>query len=268
MIFSNQVIWITGASSGIGEAMATAFSREGASVVLSARRVDRLEATRLACSHPDRHLILPLDVALEATHQHAYQTILDRFGRVDILINNSGIGQRSLVMNTELSVERRIMEVNYFGTLSLTHTVLPDMVKRGSGQIVVISSLMGKLFTPRRSSYAASKHALQGYFESLHSELRNSGVSVTMVLPGYVKTEIPIHSLKGDGQTHEYMDKTNINGISADRCAGKIVRAVRKKRADVYIGGPEVLTVFLFRYFPRLYRTLLGMVYRRGKLLR
>lgn len=261
MSFSDKVVWITGASSGIGAALALAYDKRGASVVMSGRRVDRLQEVHDSCQYPENHLVLPLDITREDTHSQAHDLIVDRFGRVDILINNAGISQRSNILDTRPEVERRIMEVNYFGTLSMTHCVLPGMVERRSGHVVVVSSLMGYVSTPSRSSYAASKHALHGYFECLRAEMWPEGIYVTMICPGYVQTEIPLHSLRGDGRDHARMDMTHVKGMPAEVCAEKIVRAIKRKRSVIKIGWPHVGAVYVYRFFPQLYRFMLRRVY-------
>ena len=261
MYFSEKVVWITGASSGIGAALVRSFDRRGASVILSARRTERMQDVLDSCLHPKNHLLLPLDVSEPETHKAAYNKVIERYGRVDILVNNAGISQRSNIMETEPEVERRIMEVNYFGTISMTHAVLPDMVRRQAGQIVVVSSLMGYVITPARSSYAASKHALHGYFESLRAEVYPEGITITMICPGYVKTEIPLHSLRGDGRDHARMDMTHVKGMPADKCAEKMVRVIKRKRAVVKLGWPHVGAVYVYRFIPQLYRFGLRRVY-------
>ena len=269
MPFSNQTIWITGASSGIGEALAYTFTRQRANVVLSARRVERLERVRLGCTRPNDHMVLPLDVAMPDTHEAAYGKIIDRFGKVDILVNNSGVGQRARISETTLDVERRIMDVNYFGTLSVTHVVLPDMLKRNSGKIVVISSVLGKISIPFRSSYAASKHAPHGYFESLRTELADTGVDISIICPGFIQTNISVHSLIADGKEHGRMDSAQAGGMPVDKFSEKAVRAIRKSRAEALIGGKEMLAIYIQRFFPRLYRFILPRVFpvRQGQTL-
>ncbi len=267
MPFSNKTIWITGASSGIGEALAYTFARQGGNVVLSARRVDRLESVRQNCVRPRDHMVLPLDVAMPDTHEAAYGKIIERYAKVDILVSNSGIGQRARISETSLDVERRIMDVNYFGTLSITHVVLPDMLRRDSGKIVVINSVLGKISIPFRSSYAASKHALRGYFESLRTELAGTGVDVSVIYPGFIQTDISVHSLVADGSEHGRMDSAQANGMAADVLSEKAARAIRKSRAEALIGGKEMLAIHIQRFFPRLYRLILPRVFpvRQGK---
>lgn len=143
-MFRNKVIWITGASSGIGEALALKFSQYGANIILSSRRTEELNRVRKKCSYPEKHLILPLDMEKPEEFNRMKNNVINRYRQIDILINNAGISQRSKVIDTSLETERKIMETNYFGSVALTKTVLPEMVNNQSGHIVVISSLMDK----------------------------------------------------------------------------------------------------------------------------
>ena len=199
--YQDKVVWITGASSGIGAALASAFAAREATLVLSARRRDRLEAVRTACTHAERHRILPLDLTEAAAIPTAVDSVLSQQGRVDILVNNGGITQRSLVKDTRIEVDRRIMETNYFGAVALTKAVLPSMLACRSGDIVVVSSLIGHFSTPLRSAYAASKHALHGFFDALRAEVYADGLHVMLVCPGFVRTEISLHALTADGSS-------------------------------------------------------------------
>lgn len=261
MRFQNKVVWITGASSGIGEALAVAFSREGAKLILSARRKEELERVKNSCTGPHEMIhVLPMDVGqLDLIGEKAViaESI---FGPVDILVNNAGITQRSLVRETKLDVELKIMNVNFNGTIALTRAVLPSMLDRKSGHLVIISSLMGYLDTPLRATYSASKHALQGYFDSLRSEIWRDQVKVVMVCPGFVKTNISINAMTADGSTHNKMDNQQARGMSADACAAKILSAIDRGKEEVMIGGIEVLAVYLKRFFPWLYSKLIRYV--------
>jgi len=248
--FREKVVWITGASSGIGEALAYAFSREGAHLVLSARRRDRLEQVRENCPGAGKVLILPFDVTHTDCHQTMVSAVIEHFGQVDILVNNAGISQRSLVQETVLEVDRRIMEVNYFGVISLTKAVLPFMLQRNSGHIVVISSLLGKIAIPLRSAYCASKHALHGFFDALRAEVQDEGIWVTVVCPGWVRTEVSIHALRGDGSEHGMVDPPIAKGMDPNVCARHILNAIHKRKAEVYIAGPEKIGVYLKRFTP------------------
>lgn len=253
----DQVVWITGASSGIGEALALDLARRGAKLVLSARRADRLEALRLRCPDPARVAVLPLDVADTARASEHAESALVPFGRVDVMVHNAGITQRSLVAETALEVDRRIMEVNYFGVVALTKALLPSMIARKSGHLVVVSSVVGYVGTQYRSAYAASKHALHGFFESLRAEMHPHGVAVTVVCPGYVSTDITLSALKGDGSLHGERAASNAGGMTPERCAQEIAEAIEARPREVYVGGREVLGIYLRRFAPGLLARLL-----------
>jgi dehydrogenase/reductase SDR family protein 7B len=259
--FAGKVVWITGASSGIGEALAYELARRGAKLVLSARRADLLEQVRSKCDHADQHMILPLDLTDAASLPSAAAEVIDRLGQIDVLLNNGGISQRGTASETILDVDRRIMEVNYMGTIGLTKAVLPGMLERGAGQIVVISSVAGKIGTPLRSAYAASKHALHGFFDSLRAEVHDRGVRVTVICPGFVKTEITVHSLRGDGSLYEQMDSAQAKAMSAEQFAYRAADAIARERAEVLIGGgKELFATQLFRFFPSAYNYLVRRV--------
>ena len=261
MRFENKVVWITGASSGIGEALAYAFSREGAKLILSGRREAELERVKRACAGaPENIMVLPLDLVRFETFAEKTKQAEAWFGRVDILVNNGGITHRSLVADTLFDVELAVMNTNYFGSIALTKAVLPAMLARGSGHIVVISSLMGYLDTPLRSAYAASKHALHGYFDSLRAEIWRQNVKVTLICPGFVKTEISLNALTADGSKHARMDNTPAKGISADACAAKALNAIARGREEVMIGGLEVLAVYVKRFLPWLYSKVIRKI--------
>jgi dehydrogenase/reductase SDR family protein 7B len=253
-----SVVWITGASSGIGAAAAIACAREGASVILSARSREGLEAVARETGVPREQLmILPLDLAQPENFPAAVASVLEAFGQIDVLINNAGISQRSLAMDTSLDVDRRLMEINYFGTLALTKAVLPSMLERKEGHIVVVSSLVGKFGTPLRSGYAASKHALHGYFDSLRAELYAQGIKVSMVCPGFVRTQISIAALTGGGKPQGTMDEATDKGMAPERFAEKLLRAIERDKAEVYIGGAEIRGVYMQRFFPGILRRIL-----------
>lgn len=253
MTFSHQIIWITGASSGIGEALAYAFARQGATLVLSSRRAIELERVRRACERSEAHACVVLDLARSETFASAVAEVLARFGRIDVLINNAGISQRARALDTAAAVERAIMEIDYFGPIALTKAVLPSMLDRRSGRVVVVSSVMGYVGTPNRSSYAAAKHALHGYFDSLRAELSRSGVGVTLACPGYVRTAVSANALGPNGEKHQKMDAAQRRGISPERCATAIVRAVARGRNEIAVGGWEVAGIYLQRFVPWLF---------------
>lgn len=252
--FRERVVWITGASSGIGEALARAFAHSGARVVISARRraeLERVHASLVRAAEPGRHLVLPLDLTAPDTFASAVETVRAHFGCIDFLVNNAGVGQRGFVAETPLAIDRAIMEVNFFGQVGLTKAVLPVLRAQRSGRIVVISSVVGYVATPRRSAYAASKHALQGFFNALRAEVWADGVRVTLVCPGYVRTQISVNALTSSGSRHEKMDSAQRRAISPEAFAGQLLRALAAGRDEVYIGGREVWAIYLQRLFPR-----------------
>jgi short-subunit dehydrogenase len=248
MRFTDKTIWITGASSGIGEALAIAFSREGATLILSARNATELERVRNACVDPQRHRVLPLDL----TDTNAIVAAAKEVPRVDILVHSGGISQRSFAADTDLAIDRTIMETNYFGTIALTKAVLPSMLARRAGHIVPITSVIGYVGIPTRSAYAASKHALHGFFESLRAETAKDGIDITIVVPGYIRTKVSENALRGDGTRHGTMDETHQKAMPPEVAARRIVDGVARKKPEVLVGGKEIWAVALRRFLPRV----------------
>ncbi|MDG1720536.1 MAG: SDR family oxidoreductase [Bacteroidia bacterium] len=248
-----KIIWITGAGSGIGRALAESYSHSDHTIVLSGRNKAQLEAVSKDILNP---YILPLDVTQEKQINQAVSTIQSTFGRVDILINNAGISQRATVTETTNEVGRALMEVNFFGSVHLTKAVLPMMLDANQGSIVAMSSAAGKFGFPLRSYYSASKHALHGFYESLSLELKDTPLHVMIVCPGRIKTDISKHALTGSGESHNQMDQGQLHGIPVEKCASKIVRGLSKKKFELYIGGNEILLVYIKRYFPFLFRQI------------
>jgi len=258
MYFKDKVIWITGASSGIGEALAHQFSEMQAKLVLSARRIPELERVQDRClENTDHCLVLPLDLADGEALGDKVNEVVAHYGKIDLLINNGGISQRAAALDSPMEVERKIMEVNFFGGVALSKLVAAEMKSTGSGHIAVISSILGKFGIPYRSTYSASKHALQGYFESVTPELKKDNIDVTLVCPGYVRTNVSMNAVTEDGTAHGKMDPGQNKGMSAEECARQIVKAIKNKNKEVYIGGREIWMVYIHKYFPALYRYLL-----------
>jgi len=257
-MIQGQVIWITGASSGIGEALAYSLAKRGAKLILSARREEELHRVKSACQRAEEDiLVLPLDLEKQAEFPEKVAQAVAYFAHIDILINNGGISQRSLAKDTDLAVDRRIMEIDYFGTIALTKAVLPLMLQRKAGKIVVVSSLVGKFGTPLRSAYAAAKHALHGFFDSLRAECWQENLKVLIVCPGFIKTQVSINALTAQGEKQNKMDDAQANGMSADKCAEKIIKAIVADKEEVYIGGREIYAVYLKRLLPTLFSKIL-----------
>ena len=254
---AKPVIWITGGSSGIGEAAAQKFSKEGYALILSSRNLQELERVKASCSSPEDIRILPLDLADSGGFDQKVVIALSFFGRVDILLHNGGISQRSLIKDTQLEVDRKLMEVNYFGTVALTKALLPHFMERKQGQFGVITSLVGKFGSPYRSSYAGAKHALHGFFDTLRAEHHEDGISVTLFCPGFIRTQVSINAVTGDGSPLGEMDQAQDQGMSPEACAEGIFKALVKKKEEVYIGGKETLAVYLKRFLPGLFSKIL-----------
>ena len=258
----NKVIWLTGASSGIGEALAYELADKGAKLILSARRKEELERVKSNCNVAVRNdiRILPLDLTQPQILEAASQTAIQFFGHVDILINNGGISQRSLAQESTMEVYRRLMEVNFFGAVALTKYILPHFVSRKQGHIAVLSSVAGKYGTPYRSGYSASKHALHGFFDSVRAEHFKDNVSVTILCPGVINTPITMSALTGDGTPLNKMDEWQTKGKPVKWCAERIANAIETKKEEVYIGGKEVLLVHIKRFLPFLYYRIIRKV--------
>jgi len=258
--FTGKTVWITGASMGIGAALARQLAARGARLVLSARSIDLLQAVRQECRNPGSHLCLPVDLAEPASIEAAWQHLVALPCQVDVLVNNAGVTQRSRVLETRMEVYRLLMEVNCLAAIDLTRRVLPGMLERGHGQIVAVSSLMGKFASPQRSGYVAAKHALQGFMDALRAEVHNAGIHVLVASPGFIHTDVSRNAMRGDGTRHGQMDSGQASAISADRCAAQIVAAMRRGSAEVFPGGKERIGLVLQRFSPALMRQVMRRV--------
>lgn len=255
--FAGKVIWITGASSGIGKGLVLALERIGhCTLVISARRKDLLDDLAGKCVRT-KVIVLPLD--LEDYHKAQVWTdkIIDQTGKIDILINNAGIGQLGYSLDTKDEVEEKIMKINYFGNVALAKAVARHMIHRGTGQIVVISSILGQFSQPRLATYSASKHALYGYYEGFREEVRRSGIKVQIVSPGFINTEVTLNSLTSDGNRLNKNSPAQEKGMTTERFAKKLIRVIRSGKEHAYIGGVEILTAYFKRWFPGLFYFLM-----------
>ena len=253
----NKVVWITGASSGIGAETAKQFAQQGAKVVLSARNLEKLKAVKSTLINSENHLVLSLDLENNKDYSSHVKQVVDHFGRIDLLINNGGLSQRSEAHETPLEIDRRLMEINYFGNISLTKAVLPIFQKQQSGSIIVISSIAGKFGFFLRSAYSASKHALQGFYEALRLEEEKNGISVLLAFPGKINTDISKHALNKEGGQHGVMDHNQETGMSVEDCVQKLIKAYKKNKKEVLIGNKEILAVSIKRFFPKLFHKII-----------
>lgn len=251
--FKDKTVWITGASSGIGKALALALARKQARLILSSRNVGRLEQVREAClAHTQQATVQALDLEQYHLIPGIATKVLEQHPKIDLLINNGGVSQRALAMDTSLAVDKRIMDINFMGTVALTKAVLPSMLKHDIGHIATITSLVGKFGTPLRSTYSASKHALHGFFDALRAELQQDGhdIHISLIAPGYIRTQVSINALTGNGAPQDSMDEATQQGLPPEIFAQKALRAIQKQKRECYIGQKEIWAVYLKRFFP------------------
>ena len=233
----NKVIWITGASGGIGEALARELAADGARLVLSARRQSELQRVRASLANSSQHLLLPLDITDDAAVAAAVDSIKQQIGGLDWLINNAGISQRALIVDTTAQTDRKLFEVDYFAQINLTRQALPLLLADGGGKVVFVSSVAGLVGTQYRGSYSAAKAALHLWANSLRAELFDQGLTVATIFPGFVKTDVSVNALTGDGSALGTMDDAQANAMSADAFAEKAVKALLKGKNYIVIGG-------------------------------
>jgi short-subunit dehydrogenase len=251
--FSEKVVWITGASSGIGEALVFELAKQGAKIILSSRNENSLQTVaQKAGLSKENYLIIPFDLADTSLAESYVQKIIQKFKRLDILINNGGMSQRAEALTSTKTIERNLFEINYFAQVALAKAVLPLMIKQQSGQITVVSSIAGKFGFYLRSTYSAAKHALHGYFESLRLEVEKDNIHVLLVCPGKIQTNISNNAVLADGSKHAKMDESHVDAMSAQECANKILTAIEHNKKEILVGRKEVLTVYIKRFFPSL----------------
>jgi len=255
MQLRDRVVWITGASDGIGAALAVSLARRGARLVLTARRREKLLQVASQCGAAEVH-VLPADL-LQVDVQELAHKAASLAGPVDVLVANAGRSQRATALDTEMDVVRGLMELNFFVPVALTRAVVPGMVERGRGRVLVTSSLAGHIGTPLRSTYSASKFAIEGFYESLRAELHGTGVGVSIVAPGYIDTAISRKAASADGSEHGRVGKGNAEGLPVERCAQVMARALERDRDHVFVGGSEVYATYLKRLWPGLVRRFL-----------
>jgi dehydrogenase/reductase SDR family protein 7B len=248
---NNKVVWITGASSGIGEALTVQAAAQGARLILSSRRAAELERVKAQCADPAKVAVLPVDLT-DFDAQALARQAEALFGPVDILVNNAGWSQRSLTVDTDMTVYRKLLELDFFAPVALTKAVLPGMIARGNGHVVMIGSVVSKFGAPLRSGYAAAKHALAGFTEATRAELWRQGIQFTLACPGFVATQVSVNALDAHGSAHGKMDPNTAKGMSATDCAARIWSAVERNVEETII-GKEAQLVHLKRFLPGLF---------------
>ena len=250
--FADKVIWITGASSGIGEALAYELSKIKCKLIISSRSEVALIKVKANCMYAENVRVLALDLSEHSMLPKITEVAIQLFGRVDILVNNAGISQRSYIIDTKFEVFKKLIDINYLGTVALSKAILPHFIANKRGHYVVVSSLMGKFGSPLRGGYCGAKHALHGFFDVMRMEHQKDGVDVTLVCPGFVRTNIAINALIGDGSLKKINDPGTANGMLPDLFARKTLNAIADKKYEVYIGGKEIKGIYLKRFFPKL----------------
>ena len=247
-----NVIWITGASSGIGAELAKQYAKEGALLILSARREMALQEVKNSCEHQENITVLPLDLKNFSSMAQYVEKALAVYGSIDLLINNGGVSQRSLIADTKIEVYQELMDINYMGTVALTKALLPYFIERKKGHFAVVTSVMGKFGSPYRSGYCGAKHALHGFFDVLRMEHEKDNVDVTLICPGFVQTNVTINALTGTGERLNHDDPGTQNGLEVAFFCRKMIRAIRNKKWEISFGKKEKLGVFVKRFSQKL----------------
>jgi len=254
MFFEGKTVWIIGASSGIGRAVAVNMAKLKANLILSSRNSQELESVKSIClKFTEQCKIITLDLLDNSDYSIKVEKVVKDFRTIDYLILSGGISQRSLVSETPISIDRHLMEINYFGNISITKAVLPYMIEQKSGHIIVVSSIVGKFGFPLRSAYSASKHALHGFFETLRAEQKQNNINITIAIPGRVQTNISYNAVTKDGSQHKQLDDGQARGISAESCSKQIIKAIEKNKKEALIGGKEIWMVKIRKFLPFLF---------------
>ncbi|MCF0177214.1 MAG: SDR family NAD(P)-dependent oxidoreductase [Bacteroidales bacterium] len=247
-------IWITGASSGIGQATAYSFAKRGEKLVLTALEGEDLNNTVKQCLALGAAgaVALPFNLLETDKLPELCEKAWSAFNGLNVVYCNAGISQRTNVADTDMAMVRKIMELNYFCPVIMAKELLPKMLAAGGGQFAVTTSINGRFGFPLRCAYSSSKHALYGFFETLAAEYHDQNIAVTIVCPGRVQTNISFFALEKGGKQHGKLDAGQAGGLTADKAGEKIVRAIYKKKPEVLVGKKELLMVYIKRFFPRL----------------
>lgn len=249
---NNKVVLITGASSGIGRALAFAFGREGARIVICARKAETLQEAGDELRRAGINVLtLPADVSVEADVRRLIEQTIAHFGQLDVLINNAGITMRSLLIDTDPAVIQKVMDINFMGTVYATRYALP-YIQATKGSIVGISSIAGFRGLPVRSGYSASKFAMNGFLEAVRTELLHTGVHVLTACPGFTASNIRFAALDAHGQAAGETMRDEGSMMSAEACADHILRAVKTRKRELILTSQGKLTVFLNKWLPGL----------------
>jgi short-subunit dehydrogenase len=252
--FEGKTAWITGASSGIGEALVYEFAGRGATVVISSNDTEGLERVKNKCSRLGAEVTcVPFDLSDTCGIETLVSSQMASLKSIDFLLNIGGISQRARVEETPLWIDRKIFEINYFGTIALTKAILQYMIRQKSGHIVATSSISGRFGFPLRSAYSASKQALHGFFETLYLENKVNNIRTSVLIPGRVRTNISFHALNSEGREHGKMDEGLDKGISPEKAARIIIRGIRRNKREILVGSGELIMLYIRRMCPWLF---------------
>jgi len=257
MEFIGKTAWVIGASSGIGAEISKQLAEKGVRVILSARNEKALNDVKKSLKNTSQHFVFPID--LEHTEDIITKTasLIEQVGLIHFLFNNGGLSQRATAFETEMEINRKIMEINYFGNIAVAKAILPYMRKQGGGNIIVISSIAGKFGFFLRSAYSASKHALHGFYESLRLEEEKNFISVHIMCPGKINTNISKNALTEKGEKYGIMDHNQETGMDVNVCVKSILSSVEKGKREKLIGGKEIISVYIKRFFPKLFHRII-----------
>ncbi len=253
-LFAGKIAWITGASSGIGEALVHEFTSRGSTVIASSKDLPGLERVRSDCGGKSAMVYcVPFDLADTTGIQQIVDLQLKTFGRIDYLLNIGGISQRARIDETPLWLDRKIFEINYFGTVALTKAILPYMIRQQSGHILATSSISGRFGFPLRSAYSASKQALHGFIETLYLENKKYNLRASVIIPGRVRTSISLHALDATGEEHGKLDAGQEKGLLPQQAAVIIIKGIRRNNREILVGKSEMMMLYIRRYCPWLF---------------
>ena len=252
--FDGKIVWITGASSGIGEALVYEFLKKGANVIASSNEPSELERVKSSCGEFSNNIVcVPFDLADTSGINQIVDEQLKKTGRIDFLVNIGGISHRTTIEETPMWLDRKVMEINYFGTIAFTKAVLPYMIRQKSGHVLATSSISGRFGFPLRSAYSASKQALHGFFETLHIENKKNNIRASVIIPGRVRTKISFRALDSEGKEQGKMDPGLDRGITPEKAAKTIIKGIKSNRREILVGGGELFILFIRRFIPFLF---------------
>ena len=260
---NNKTVWVIGASSGIGKGLVKQLATENCNIILSARREEKLiDICTKYNLNSDRSLVLALDISKSEEFTKQIQIVLQKFKTIDILILNAGIAHKSFAEETIEEVDRKVMEVNFMGNVLLTKQIIPIMKNQNAGTIAVTSSILGKIGLPLVSTYCASKQALNGYFESLRYEVEKYNINISILSPGFIKTDITKNSLTANGEVFNKDSIAQEKGMNSELCAKKMITAIKKGKRHQYIGGIETFMPAFAFYFPKIFYFLMKKMHK------